>query len=104
MGCSSSVPKRESPAVVGHHRAAEIPSGAGVSGRGSRTFGRRSTLSAWGDRLFGVLLVLPAVGLMDLLSAYPLVYSLSPVVVNYDFQIPGHVFVGWQQFKDVGVR
>lgn len=54
----------------------------------------------WADRHFGVLLVLPAVVLIVLLSAYPLVYSLWVDFVNYDFQIPGHDFVGLQNFKD----
>jgi len=103
MGRSSIVPKRESPAVVDHRRAAEAPAGTGVSGRGRGISGRSRLLSAWIDRYFSVLLVLPAVILIVLLSAYPLVYSLWVNVVNYDFQIPGHDFVGWQNFKDVVV-
>jgi len=48
-----------------------------------------------------VLLVLPAVLLILALSIYPLVYSLWVSFVNYDFQIPGHAFVGWLNFQEV---
>jgi len=85
---------------VNQQRAAEAPAGAGVSGRSRGKSGRRGVVSAWVDQHFGVLLVLPAVILIVLLSAYPLVYSLWVDFVNYDFQIPGHAFVGLQNFKD----
>ena len=35
------------------------------------------------------------------LSIYPLLFSLWVAFVNYDFQIPGHAFVGLQNFQQV---
>ena len=58
-------------------------------------------LAAWADRWFRWLLVLPAVLLILALSIYPLAFSLWVCFVNYDFQIPGHAFVGLQNFTDV---
>src|SRR5690348_12191398 len=62
---------------------------------------RRSTLSEWSDRHFKWLLVAPAVLLILALSIYPLLFSLWVSFVNYDFQIPGHAFVGLKNFKQV---
>ena len=77
--------------------------GAGLNGvaprRAVATW--RGGVSSWTDRYFGVLLVLPAVLLILALSIYPLVYSLWVSFVNYDFQIPGHAFVGWLNFQEV---
>ena len=77
--------------------------GAGLNGvaprRSVATW--RGSVSSWTDRYFGVLLVLPAVLLILALSIYPLVYSLWVSFVNYDFQIPGHAFVGWLNFQEV---
>jgi multiple sugar transport system permease protein len=69
-----------------------------ASGRTSR---RRSALSEWSDRHFKWLLVAPAVVLILALSVYPLLFSLWVVFVNYDFQIPGHAFVGLKNFQQV---
>jgi multiple sugar transport system permease protein len=93
MGPGSAVPERE-PAVVD---AAGEHQGAARSVLDSR----RGGIAVWADRHIGVLLVLPAVALIVLLSAYPLVYSLWVNFVNYDFQIPGHDFVGLQNFQEV---
>jgi len=53
------------------------------------------------DRQIAWLLALPAVLLILALSIYPLAYSLWVAFVNYDFQIPGHAFVGWQNFREI---
>jgi multiple sugar transport system permease protein len=62
---------------------------------------RGSALSAWAEQHFKWLMVLPAVVLILVLSAYPLLFSLWVAFVNYDFEIPGHDFVGLQNFVDV---
>ena len=62
---------------------------------------RRSTFSEWSDRNFKWLLVAPAVVLILALSVYPLLFSIWVSFVNYDFQIPGHAFVGLKNFKQV---
>jgi multiple sugar transport system permease protein len=46
-------------------------------------------------------MVSPAVLLILGLSIYPLLYSVWVAFVNYDFQIPGHAFVGLQNFAQV---
>jgi multiple sugar transport system permease protein len=58
-------------------------------------------LSGWADRHFKWLIVAPAALLILLLSVYPLGYSLWVSFVNYDFQIPGHAFVGLKNFEQV---
>ena len=35
------------------------------------------------------------------LSVYPLLFSIWVAFVNYDFQIPGHAFVGLKNFSQV---
>jgi multiple sugar transport system permease protein len=62
---------------------------------------RDGALSAWAERHFKWLIVLPAVLLILALSVYPLLFSLWVAFVNYDFEIPGHDFVGLQNFVDV---
>src|SRR5687767_8942008 len=62
---------------------------------------RQSALSEWSDRHFKWLLVAPAVVLILALSVYPLLFSVWVAFVNYDFQIPGHAFVGLQNFEQV---
>src|SRR5215468_2168764 len=59
---------------------------------------RARSWSAWSDRHFKWLLVAPAVMLILALTVYPLVYSVWVAFVNFDFQIPGHDFVGLQNF------
>src|SRR6516165_7790694 len=58
-------------------------------------------MSAWSDRNFKWLMVAPAALLILALSIYPLLFSLWVVFVNYDFQIPGHDFVGLQNFQQI---
>jgi multiple sugar transport system permease protein len=62
---------------------------------------RGTTLSEWSDRNFKYLLVAPAVLLILALSIFPLLFSLWVSFVNYDFQIPGHAFVGLKNFQQV---
>jgi multiple sugar transport system permease protein len=62
---------------------------------------RPPTLSEWSDRNFRWLLVAPAVCLILALSIFPLLFSLWVSFVNYDFQIPGHAFVGLKNFEQV---
>jgi multiple sugar transport system permease protein len=62
---------------------------------------RGSAPSAWVERHFKWLMVSPAVLLILGLSIYPLLYSVWVAFVNYDFQIPGHAFVGLQNFAQV---
>ncbi|MGK9170241.1 sugar ABC transporter permease [Inquilinus limosus] len=62
---------------------------------------RRAGFSEWSDRHFRWLLVIPAVLLILSLSIYPLAFSLWVSFVNYDFQIPGHAFVGLKNFSMV---
>jgi multiple sugar transport system permease protein len=59
------------------------------------------SLSAWSDRHFKWLMVAPAALLILALSVYPLLFSLWVNFVNYDFQIPGHDFVGLENFSQV---
>jgi multiple sugar transport system permease protein len=58
-------------------------------------------LADWSDRHFRWLLVAPAVILILALSIYPLIFSLVVSFINYDFQIPGHAFVGLNNFRMV---
>jgi multiple sugar transport system permease protein len=68
----------------------------------TRSEGRLGRLvSAWTDRHFKWLMVAPAALLILALSIYPLLFSLWVNFVNYDFQIPGHDFVGLENFSQV---
>ena len=58
-------------------------------------------VSAWVDQHFKWLMVAPAVLLILALSIYPLLFSLWVNFVNYDFEIPGHDFVGLQNFRQI---
>lgn len=60
-----------------------------------------SAFSAWSDRHFRWLLAAPAILLILAMSVYPLLFSLWVSFVNYDFQIPGHAFVGLKNFEQV---
>ena len=62
---------------------------------------RTAGFSAWCDRHFKWLLVAPAVVLILALSIYPLLFSLVVSFINYDFQVPGHAFVGLKNFERV---
>jgi multiple sugar transport system permease protein len=62
---------------------------------------RQSALSAWCERHFKWLIAAPAILLILALSIYPLLFSLWVNFVNYDFEIPGHDFVGLNNFTTV---
>lgn len=62
---------------------------------------RLSVFGEWSDQHFKWLLVGPAVLLILALSIYPLFFSLVVSFINYDFQIPGHAFVGLKNFERV---
>ena len=62
---------------------------------------RAGGASAWADRHFKWLMVAPATLLILAFSIYPMLFSLWVVFVNYDFQIPGHEFVGLQNFQQI---
>ena len=55
----------------------------------------------WTERYFKWILVGPAVLLILALSIYPLLFSVVVSFINYDFQIPGHAFVGLKNFERV---
>ena len=55
----------------------------------------------WVDRHFKWLMVAPAAILILALTVYPLVFSLWVAFINYDFTVPGHAFVGLQNFTRV---
>jgi multiple sugar transport system permease protein len=63
----------------------------------------RSSFSAWFERHFKWVIVAPAVLLILVLSIYPPLFSLWVNFVNYDFEIPGHAFVGLLNFKTVAL-
>src|SRR5271165_1108577 len=67
----------------------------------SASANRRGGVSAWADRHFKWLMVAPAALLILAFSIYPMFFSLWVAFVNYDFQIPGHDFVGLQNFAQV---
>ncbi|HEX4768634.1 MAG TPA: sugar ABC transporter permease [Lichenihabitans sp.] len=58
-------------------------------------------LAVWVDRHFKWLLVTPAVLLILALTVYPLAFSLWVAFINYDFTVPGHAFVGLENFRRV---
>ena len=60
---------------------------------------RSSAASSWADRNIRFLLVAPAVALILALTIYPLGYSLWVSFVNYDFAVPGHAWVGLDNFR-----
>jgi multiple sugar transport system permease protein len=62
--------------------------------------GRRSG-AVWVDRHIRWLLVAPAVLVILAVSLYPLGYSVWVSLVEYDFQIPGHAWVGLKNFAGV---
>src|SRR5271166_5577891 len=62
---------------------------------------RRRGVSALTERYFKWLMIAPATLLIVAFSIYPLLFSLWVVFVNYDFQIPGHEFVGLQNFQQI---
>jgi multiple sugar transport system permease protein len=75
--------------------------GVSVNGITARRSARTTAASSWAERHIGWLLVAPAVVLILALTIYPLIYSVWVAFVNYDFEIPGHAFVGLQNFRQV---
>ncbi len=73
----------------------------GVNEAAIRRAAGRAAGTSWTDRQIAWLLVLPAALLILALSIYPLIYSIWVAFVNYDFQIPGHAFVGLQNFREI---
>jgi multiple sugar transport system permease protein len=69
--------------------------------KGAGSISSLEAFSEWSDRHFKWLLVAPAVLLILALSVYPLLFSVWVLFVNYDFQIPGHAFVGLKNFRQV---
>src|SRR5437764_11052682 len=62
---------------------------------------RGAAASSLLDRNIRWVLVAPAVLLILFLTIYPLGYSMWVNFVNYDFAIPGHQWVGLDNFKTV---
>src|SRR5712691_5240030 len=62
---------------------------------------RRAPSSKKSDWRFKWLLVAPAALLILAISIYPLLFSIWVLFVNYDFQIPGHAFIGLKNFRQV---
>ena len=60
-----------------------------------------SASGRWAERNFKWLLVAPAIVFILALSVYPLIFSLVVSFINYDFQVPGHAFVGLKNFSRV---
>lgn len=63
--------------------------------------GRQLPSARQSDKWFKWLLVAPAALLILAISVYPLLFSIWVLFVNYDFQIPGHAFVGLKNFTQV---
>ena len=62
---------------------------------------RRRSVGTWTDRNSRLLLVAPAVLLILAVTIFPLGYAVWVAFVNYDFQIPGHAWVGLGNFRQV---
>ncbi len=77
--------------------AQDIAASSAVAARRTRA----SDFSAWFERHFKWLIVAPAALLILALSIYPLAFSIWVAFVNYDFQIPGHAFVGLGNFEQI---
>src|SRR2546426_2135852 len=69
----------------------------------AETYGRRRKRAASSllDQHIRWLLVTPAVLLILFMTIYPLGYSMWVNFVNYDFAIPGHRWVGLDNFTTV---
>lgn len=68
---------------------------------GTISGGRQLPSARQSDKWFKWLLVAPAALLILAISIYPLIFSIWVLFVNYDFQIPGHAFVGLKNFSQV---
>lgn len=60
-----------------------------------------STSSKISDRVFGVLLTLPALALLGIIVCYPLLSALFTSLFEQSLVLPGRAFVGLQNFADV---
>ena len=67
--------------------------GAPAPARGARRHGATGISNGCSSRRRSLLILA--------LSIYPLLFSLWVAFVNYDFQIPGHAFVGLKNFQQV---
>jgi multiple sugar transport system permease protein len=82
-------------------KQAAMPDAIQRATRPAATLPQLSAYARWADRNFRWLMVAPAVLLILALSVYPLVFSLIVSFINYDFQVPGHAFVGLKNFERV---
>lgn len=64
-----------------------------------RTRGRLA--SSWVDRHYRLLLLAPAAMLIALVAVYPVAYSVWASFVNFDFRVPGHPWVGLENYASV---
>jgi multiple sugar transport system permease protein len=78
-----------------------MASSLAIDGKVSGLAGRRLPSARKSDVRFKWLLVAPAALLILAISVYPLLFSIWVLFVNYDFQIPGHAFVGLKNFSQV---
>jgi multiple sugar transport system permease protein len=78
-----------------------MASGVALDGSVSGLALRQRSSARRSDARFKWLLVAPAALLILAISIYPLLFSIWVLFVNYDFQIPGHAFVGLRNFKQV---
>ena len=78
-----------------------MASSLAIDGKMSGLAGRQLSSARRSDVRFKWLLVAPAALLILAISVYPLLFSIWVLFVNYDFQIPGHAFVGLKNFKQV---
>ncbi len=72
-----------------------------ATANGAMGGGRQLPSARQSDKRFKWLLVAPAAILILAISIYPLIFSIWVLFVNYDFQIPGHAFVGLKNFSQV---
>ena len=75
--------------------------GVAIGSESASLPGRRLPSARRSDWRFKWLLVTPAALLILAISIYPLLFSIWVLFVNYDFQIPGHAFVGLKNFEQV---
>jgi multiple sugar transport system permease protein len=70
---------------------------------GVEAFRRRGPKDApsWMDRHIRYVLIVPAVALILGVTIFPLGYAVWVAFVNFDFNIPGHHFVGLGNFRTV---
>ncbi len=62
---------------------------------------RPESVLAFANRNYRVLLLAPAVVLTAIVVVYPLAYSIWVTFVNFDFRVPGHPWVAFQNYEGV---